>query len=507
MANAVVISRSNLIYGLCLPLAVLLGYLLAEPFESGSVAVVVLVISVLSIPILMRWHHPLLIFACNAAIYPYFVPGRPMLWMIMALVSAFFLLLNRSMGREVRFFRAPQVSLSLIFLGLVVMATAYVNGGIGLHYFGSQNTGGKRYLTLMCGILLYFGLSTLAVEGRRSKLAIAVFFLSSLTGLVGYLAAFAGPSSYFLVELFPIEGGVNEVGSIETPEMMGMGMGQGIVRLGGLTGVAIGLFTYLLARYGLRGTFDLTRPWRMLFFLVAVIATLYSGFRSNLILLLLTVAVMFIFEGLFRTRLMLILIVVGAITVAIGLPYTQKLPQSVQRTLCFLPINVDPMVRQDADNSTNWRLEMWQDVLPTVPRYLFKGKGFGVDADEMFLIQNAQGAGYVKPYEEQMFAGNYHSGPLSLIIPLGIFGTIAFVWFVYAAIKVLAQNRRYGDPALHRINTFLLAFFIVHVLFFIFVFGAIAQDLAVFAGIIGLGVSLNGGVQQPRELLSEPEPE
>src|SRR5580692_5102957 len=104
MANAVVISRSNLIYGLCLPLAVLLGYLLAEPFESGSVAVVVLVISVLSIPILMRWHHPFLIFAVNAAIYPYFVPGRPMLWMIMAVVSAFFLVLNRSMGRDVRFF-------------------------------------------------------------------------------------------------------------------------------------------------------------------------------------------------------------------------------------------------------------------------------------------------------------------------------------------------------------------------------------------------------------------
>src|SRR5438876_11024139 len=41
MASTFVVSRSQLIYALCLPLAVLIGYFLAEPLESGSMAIVI----------------------------------------------------------------------------------------------------------------------------------------------------------------------------------------------------------------------------------------------------------------------------------------------------------------------------------------------------------------------------------------------------------------------------------------------------------------------------------
>src|SRR5206468_5649828 len=64
-ASAISIPRTHLIMGLCLPLAVLLGYFLAQPLEAGSMAVVLLVISVLSVPLLMKWHHPLLILCWN----------------------------------------------------------------------------------------------------------------------------------------------------------------------------------------------------------------------------------------------------------------------------------------------------------------------------------------------------------------------------------------------------------------------------------------------------------
>src|SRR5713226_2470738 len=97
MANTTInIPKPHLIMGLCLPLAVLIGYFLAEPLESGSIAVVLLVLMVLSVPILMKWHHPLLVLCWNASITPYFVPGRPYLWMIMAVASLFFAALNRS---------------------------------------------------------------------------------------------------------------------------------------------------------------------------------------------------------------------------------------------------------------------------------------------------------------------------------------------------------------------------------------------------------------------------
>ena len=502
MANTAVISKSHLIYGVCLPLAVLIGYLLAEPLESGSIAVVVLVLSVLSIPVLMRWHHAILIFSCNAAISLAFMPGRPALWMISALLSFFFLILNRSMGQDVRFFRARNVSFSLLFLGAVTLVTAYSTGGIGFGSFGASNAGGKRYFTIIVGIMLYFALSTQVISRKHAGLATAVFFLSALTGMAGYIAAIGGPAFYFLVELFPIEGALDET------NVSGMGvMGSGIVRLGGLTSVAVGLFCFVMARYGAKGVLDLSKPWRLLLLLLAVVANLYSGFRSNMMLFILTFGVIFYLEGLFRTRYFLVLALISLLAGAVTLPYTQKLPLVVQRTLCFLPINVDPVVQANADGSTDWRLEMWQEVLPTVPRYLFKGKGYVMDPDDMYLFEEGRKRGFAKGYEGAMLAGDYHSGPLSLIIPLGISGVIAFLWFLIASVQVLRQNLRFGDPSLRHINTFLLAFFVVHSVFFFFIFGSLYSDVAIFAGLIGLSVSLNGGVCRPLELAPEIEPD
>ena len=96
--------------------------------------------------------------------------------------------------------------------------------------------------------------------------------------------------------------------------------------------------------------------------------------------------------------------------------------------------------------------------------------------------------------EVAVYAGDYHSGPLSVIIPFGIYGAVALLWFLGAGVWVLRQNCRYGDPALHTINTFLLADFITRTFFFFFIFGALYSDLYHFTGLVGLGVSLNGGV-------------
>src|SRR5205085_5318131 len=74
MANTINSPRTHLIMGLCLPLAVLLGYFLAQPLESASIAVVVMVLSLLCVPLFMKWHHPLLVLSWNAAANPLFLP-------------------------------------------------------------------------------------------------------------------------------------------------------------------------------------------------------------------------------------------------------------------------------------------------------------------------------------------------------------------------------------------------------------------------------------------------
>src|SRR6478672_7748920 len=104
MANTTFnIPRAHLTMALCLPLAVLLGYVLAEPFESGSVAVVVFVLVVLAVPIVLKWHHPLLVLSWNALVNPVFFPNRVTLWMPVAGVSMIVAILNRATNPDKRF--------------------------------------------------------------------------------------------------------------------------------------------------------------------------------------------------------------------------------------------------------------------------------------------------------------------------------------------------------------------------------------------------------------------
>ena len=92
-------------------------------------------------------------------------------------------------------------------------------------------------------------------------------------------------------------------------------------------------------------------------------------------------------------------------------------------------------------------------------------------------------------------AGDYHSGPLSILIPFGIFGLLGVVWLIVAGFRVLYRNYRFGDPALRKLNTFLLSYFIARVTFYFVGFGALSNDLTLFLGVLGLSIALNGGVR------------
>jgi hypothetical protein len=201
--------------------------------------------------------------------------------------------------------------------------------------------------------------------------------------------------------------------------------------------------------------------------------------------------------------------VIGALVLGavILVPNVTKLPSSVQRAISFLPINVDPMAKEDAKSSTDWRVDMWKELLPEVPKYLIKGRGYSLNPDDMFLVNQAARMGHARPYEVAIVSGDYHSGPLSVIIPLGLWGVAAFLWFLGASLHTLYRNFRYGDPYLYRINVLLFAYFIVQTFLFFVVFGSLHSDLLVFAGLVGLSVSLNGGVAKPKPEEPEPLPE
>jgi hypothetical protein len=167
--------------------------------------------------------------------------------------------------------------------------------------------------------------------------------------------------------------------------------------------------------------------------------------------------------------------------------------------MAFLPVNIDPSVRMDALNSSEWRFQMWRAVWPEVPKYLLLGKGYAIDPVDLYLTEQASHSGLINSYESAMVSGDYHSGPLSVLMPFGAFGAIAFLWLLGAGIKVLYCQRRYGDPRLKMINNFFFSYFMTQCVFFFFVFGALNSQQSSFLGILGLSVSINGGVCRKKD--------
>lgn len=471
--------------GLSLPLAVLVGYFLAEPMELGNTAVVLAVVGVLCVPLLMRWYHPLLIFLWNSAINPIVLPGRAGLWMVMTCIGFLFAVLNRAVNPKARFINISPVTYSLLALAAVVVLTALLTGGIGVRSLGSSQYGGSRYVSLLMGIAGYFVLTSRRIPPHRVGLYVGCFFLSGLTYAIADLALLAGPSLHFLLYIFS----TNYAGDQLAYQA---GLSTSLVRIRGTAVVAGAVYTYMLARFGLRGMLDLTRPWRLPLFLLAVGAGLGGGFRSYVALFGLTFVALFYLEGLHRTRYLPILLGVVLVGSAIVLPQAYKLPLVAQRGLCFLPGRFDAAAKLSAQVSNEWRVDMWKQVLPEVPKHLFLGKGYTVDPSELYLAEHSAYRYQGAAPSGSLVAGDYHSGPLSILIPFGVYGMIAFLWFLITGARALYCNYKLGNPAYQTVNALLLAAFAARAFFFFVGFGSLHSDMFYFTGLLGFGVALNG---------------
>jgi O-antigen ligase len=285
-------------------------------------------------------------------------------------------------------------------------------------------------------------------------------------------------------------------------------------RLGGVTFAAVGVMYFILARYGVGGLFGfgerwrflplqfrgglgLNQPWRFLAAVAITLVGLMGGYRSVPITLIILGAFLFFLEGLHRTRLAPMFLFAGILAFALIIPFADRMPFTIQRSLSFLPIGVSALAKETAEDSSDWRLRIWREVIPTIPQYLLVGKGYGIDPREMEMQMDLAGFKTDSDGDGAIRASDFHNGPLSLIIPLGIFGAIGFLWFMVAGFLVMLNNYRHGDPVHQGLNRFLLAFFVTKALFFFVIYGSFQNDLSIFTGVVALSATINGGVRKP----------
>jgi len=490
MTNAVSVIRSLLIYSICIPLAIFLGYILAiDPLQSREWYLSIgTVFGLLLLPLLLKYHHPSLILTWNTTTVIFFLTGSPNIWMVFAIASFGITVLQSILARRSVQANVPMVARPLIIFGIVVLVTAILTGGVGFKALGAAVGGGKRYAAIFAAILGYFAISMHRIPLQRAYVYFGMYFLSGITLAIGSLQPYVPSDFNFVFLLFPVDSWVVYNAGSEGPSLS-------IARL---TGVAIGaMFAmyYMLGRYGIRGMILSGRPWRFAIFLLIWGVSLIGGFRSFMLLTACLFLVQFFLEGLHKTQLLAVFIVAGMTFAAIAIPFAPQLPYSFQRALSIFQIPVSPEVEMDTHNSNEWRLRMWANVTPQIPQYLLLGKGFGINVQESLMAQDmVMSRRELDNSAAAQVAQDYHSGPLSVLIPLGIFGVLALLWFWYAGFRLLLANHRHGSPELQSINTFLLAFFITKILLFLFVFGSLHLDFYQFAGVLGLSIALNGGM-------------
>lgn len=484
MASTFAVTRKHLIFGLCLPLAVLLGYLLAEPYASSSLSILVMFFAVLVVPVLMRWYQPMLVFCWNFTAAPMFLPGNMPLWIFMVFAGLFFTTLNRSVDRNYQLTNVPSLTWPLVTLLAVVIATAMATGGVGLRIMGSSGVGGKGYIYLVAAIVGYFVISTRPIPTKHAGFMIALFFLPGASAIVSVIANKIGPGANFLMYFF---GNVSESNDFVADRSFE----PGVLRMMGLMPAATSVFCWLIARYSVTGLFDLSRPWRTVAFIGVVVLGCLGGYRAMLILMIMIVMVLVVLERMWHTRAFLILVIGSVLTATALILAANKLPLSMQRTLSFLPVEIDPLAKQAAEISTEWRIEMWKEVSTQIPNYLMLGKGYILSSTDLYIVEESRARGFTTSWEGAVIAGDYHSGPLTLIIPFGIWGVLAFGWLLYAGTRYLYKVYQDCPMELKIINRFLLALFLVRIVFFLLVFGAFYQELFEFTGILGLSVALN----------------
>lgn len=484
MTDARTAMKSLVVYAVCIPLALLIGYLLASQ-SLQDLTLIGVIFLILCAPLVIHFHYPFMLVAWNMGAVVFFLPGRMSLWLVAILLSFGMSFTHRILDKRRHFLWITEISRPLIFLAVVVLVTAQLRGGFGFRFMGGEEAGSRRYVELLVGILGFFALAALHITPRQRGRFLGLFFLGGLGGAVAVLFGHL-PSFMNFIFLF-------------IPPQTVAAEGAGVFyAFRPLTWPAIAVISFMLVRHGLRGILSPLNFWRLSILLASIVVVIFSGSRLGLVVVLMTLTFIYWLEGLVRSRMTPFVLMALLLAAALAVPFATRLPLSMQRTLAVLPIEVDPAARATADDSSEWRRQIWRVAIPQIPQYLLLGKGYAISRAELnYMMDSSFGEGRRVEDRSATIAGDYHNGPLSVIIPFGIWGVIGFVWFQVAALRLLWKNRNFSSVDLSAANNYLLATYLVTLTCFLFVFGSLQSGMVAFTGIIGLSVALNGGVAQP----------
>jgi hypothetical protein len=434
-------------------------------------------------------------------------PGSPPVWALGAFVTITIFALRYAMHRRDFMFKPDMLDFAVL-LQFIAIAQAYVRNPTGLLIFGGDTAGGKPYLTFIAAFLAFFCLSVVKTDMRIFRIAVIMMVVATIAD--GIVAALSDYIPLLAMAVLPIYSNTN-FGVATTGEATSTDTAT--ARAGGAfgdLGRSLGTICFTMAR-----PLHCLLPTHPLLFIatsLGFIMVLLSGFRSILIYLF----VVFIVSAYLRRKYLDVMILgaggILGLCLLMGSGQVRNLPFGAQRALSFLPIEIDERAREDADQSSDWRFEMWKLAL-TTDRYIqnkWFGDGFAVSAREMRAqLDAARGfatGASIDNKEAFLLRGSYHGFHVECIRFTGAFGLVCAIFAMivfFKKAKFLIGYYRYHS--MFPFIAFICIPFIIYPFWALLVFGAYRTGFPQFLATAGLLKMLDALRIQEIKATAEPE--
>jgi hypothetical protein len=383
----------------------------------------------------------------------------------------------------------------------IMIAQVYIRNPVGLNVFGGSSVGGKGYVLYAIALASALILCGLRVPTSDLKwvmrLSIAGGLLNLAISIVGVLVPAVG---FYTGQSYTRSDEVNYENreAIDTRVATRVGF---LTQLGG--NLALWISCYISPLIAL------VKPLWLMLILVAVAASLMGGFRNGIAIVGLTFLLGIAYRSGGTGVLLSSFMGMGGIALLAVINLIAPLPPNVQRALTFLPGTWEQRYKDDAEGSTEWRVEVWKEALLT-DRWIqnkWLGDGLGFSAAELSAQMNdREGAragisGFGAHRESVLANGDYHSGPVSSIRVIGYIGLIVFL-LAQTRLAIHAHHliTRYRHTEWFPLTLLIGIPVIISPLVFVFIFGAFKTAASIFLISCGLVSILKNNLPLPNSI-------
>ncbi len=380
---------------------------------------------------------------------------------------------------------------------LLYIFILYCRFPVGTFLFKSELVGGRPYFAVVVATLGYWVLVRSQITPSiASRLPLWIALCASIGMFTGLITTFI-PGMAVLAVVY------SNFGAIESVDLR-------TSRFGFFHDIGTRTFQALCSYFKPLQMISPARPLIAILTIFSLVGVLISGYRSSFLLC----AFFFLVTSLYRRKFAELAVIgtLGVITLA-TMPLVQEvypLPYGIQRSLTFLPGDWSPEAVKDAEETKQWRIEIWKRLFES--DYYLKdrwfGDGFGFSSSHLAATarQEDHVGSSIALQEHFLFTGDLHSGPLSTIFFVGYVGLALLLFLFFLMIRLAHQLilRAAGTP-FEPWCLFLGAGFISFVLIFLIVYGSFKDNLPYFIITLGLLKMTERGLNQYLEQQRENE--